>query len=456
MLTRASIVCRPDAGEKTHEKSHNSRTYTIERCSALHPNVATSHACATRAIRDRTGSVLMLEHLATSARAAGRREDFDGSSRSPATLGHSFLTECVRVDKEGTRIPPRWTSMMLERHVMLERARRVRIAPVTGMSVLLNNISDDVKGAIIMSPRPATLFAAACLLAAAPTLGFAQVNTSAPSGTSVPVATAGTALIQWDLSSLPDALNGNPGAMVVDTRGEDNNRAWFVTRVAAPDDTAGGEHVYRLDPARSLMKGNAYWTSWDLRFDAFAGGLKKMRMSHDRRYIFGPDGELHSAHRHPELTGSAPTCSAPCGRSTRGHSTTRLLQILPSTIRTTCLQPASDTQFPKGYVQMLIPDWRREALELNSAPTACPRRVRVAAPASPASPASTSTRSRASRTSSISEQGTDTIAELNIDVTTRHRAPEHPPLVARKPSAAPAKRIPSRACSRIATGQDLD
>ena len=161
-----------------------------------------------------------------------------------------------------------------------------------------------------MSPRPATLFAAACLLAAAPTLGFAQVNTSAPSGTSVPVATAGTAhLIEWDLSSLPDALDGNPGAMVVDTRGEDNNRAWFVTRVAAPNDTAGGQRVYRFDPARSLMKGNAYWTSWDLRFDAFAGGLKKMRMSHDRRYIFVRTANfIQRIDTQNCTTGSAPTC----------------------------------------------------------------------------------------------------------------------------------------------------
>src|SRR3954469_3172903 len=117
------------------------------------------------------------------------------------------------------------------------------------MSVLLNSISSTRKGAETMSPRPATMLAAACLLAAAPTLASAQ-------GTSVPV-TPGTAhLIEWDLSTLPDQVDGNPGAMVVDTRGEDSNRLWFITRISDPAaaPVSSPQRIYRFDPAISLYK----------------------------------------------------------------------------------------------------------------------------------------------------------------------------------------------------------
>jgi hypothetical protein len=142
------------------------------------------------------------------------------------------------------------------------------------------------KGAMNMSPRPATLFAAACLLAAAPTLTFAQ---SIPAGTSVPAPTTGTAhLIEWDLTSLPDQLDGNPGAMVVDSRGEDQNRLWFITRIGDPAGVPGTapQRVYRFDPARSLYSSVARWSSWELRADLIAGGIKKIKPSHDRQFVF--------------------------------------------------------------------------------------------------------------------------------------------------------------------------
>jgi len=111
---------------------------------------------------------------------------------------------------------------------------------------------------------------------------------SSPSTTQI-----GTAhLVEWDLTLLPDQIDANPGAMVVDTRGEDRNQLWFVTRVAtpdpdvAPDPSVSGQRVYRFNPAESLLKRDAQWTSWDLRFDSMAGGVKKIRPSHDRRYIF--------------------------------------------------------------------------------------------------------------------------------------------------------------------------
>src|SRR3954452_19370898 len=127
------------------------------------------------------------------------------------------------------------------------------------MSVLSDNIPVTPKGASKMSSRPATLFAAACLLAAGPSVTFAQ-------GTQVPLPIAGPAhLIEWDLTALPDQIDGNPGAMVVDNRGEDSNSAWFITRIG---DSTGlkqsPQRVYRFDPARSLFAANARWTSWQL------------------------------------------------------------------------------------------------------------------------------------------------------------------------------------------------
>src|SRR3954466_5275923 len=177
-----------------------------------------------------------------------------------------------------------------------------------GMSVPLNNICSSQKGAEKMSPRPATLLAAACLLAAAPTAGFAQLNTTTNSATatsttssanstaSSTVTTGTTTLttaaakptthvIEWDLTSMSDQLDGNPGAMVVDTRGEDNNRLWFVTRLTP--DPATKQKVYRFTPPRSLKATYASWTGWDLRPTAFfSGGVTKMRPSHDRRFLF--------------------------------------------------------------------------------------------------------------------------------------------------------------------------
>ena len=84
-------------------------------------------------------------------------------------------------------------------------------------------------------------------------------------------------VIEWDL---PADVDFNPGAMVVDTRGEDNNTIWFITRI-------GAQKVYRFNLQSSLMKngGPARWTSWDLIPDSNTGGIRKMRPSHDRRFI---------------------------------------------------------------------------------------------------------------------------------------------------------------------------
>ena len=82
-------------------------------------------------------------------------------------------------------------------------------------------------------------------------------------------------LIEWDL---PAQADSTPGAVVVDTRGDDKNRLFFVTRGVNPT-------LYRMEFPKSLTKGSARWTSWALNA-ILAGGLKKVRASHDRRFLF--------------------------------------------------------------------------------------------------------------------------------------------------------------------------
>ena len=126
-----------------------------------------------------------------------------------------------------------------------------------------------------------TLAAATALLFAA-TAATAQAQTTATTPPAVQVGTAH--VIEWDLTSLPDQLDGNPGAMVVDTRGEDDNRIWFVTRLQS----GSPQHVYRFTPARSLKTADASWKGWELRpVDiGLTGGVARMRPSHDRRFLF--------------------------------------------------------------------------------------------------------------------------------------------------------------------------
>jgi hypothetical protein len=128
------------------------------------------------------------------------------------------------------------------------------------------------------TPRQVVSSAAALILALAPKFAAAQV---------VPPATGTAHVIEWDLTGLPDQIDGNPGAMVVDTRGEDGNRLWFITRIGDP--LAPGtspQRIYRFDPAASLYRTQANWSSWELRADLIAGGIKKIRPSHDRRFVF--------------------------------------------------------------------------------------------------------------------------------------------------------------------------
>jgi hypothetical protein len=109
---------------------------------------------------------------------------------------------------------------------------------------------------------------------------FAQITISNPVSPVLPVITSAR-LIEWDL---PPQADTSPGAMVVDTQGDDRNRLWFVTRAFEP-------HVYRMDFPSSLMKGSARWTSWALSPTALAAGgvspaMRRVRPSKDRRFVF--------------------------------------------------------------------------------------------------------------------------------------------------------------------------
>src|SRR5258708_4633205 len=91
-----------------------------------------------------------------------------------------------------------------------------------------------------------------------------------------------THLVEWDI---PITGDSEPGAIAGDTRGKDQNRVWFLTRNPGPD----SQKVYRFDAAKSLMKGPAQWTSWQLSLTLPAtntGGLKRLKPSDDRRYVF--------------------------------------------------------------------------------------------------------------------------------------------------------------------------
>ena len=95
-------------------------------------------------------------------------------------------------------------------------------------------------------------------------------------------ATPKVRIIEWDLPSNADM---SPGAMVVDTLGHDkaSNRLWFVTRQGV----SGPASVYQMSFPRSLMRGPAQWTAYKLSDLAIiTGGLRKVKASWDRRFIF--------------------------------------------------------------------------------------------------------------------------------------------------------------------------
>src|SRR4051812_21270703 len=117
---------------------------------------------------------------------------------------------------------------------------------------------------------------------------IAQIQTAAASTTSSAVTTllnpppaAQARIIEWDLPSEADM---SPGAIVVDTQGHDKNqnRMFFVTRQGVPQ-----ARVYRMEFPKSLMKGSARWTAWQLSENSIiTGGSRKGGAPYDPRYLF--------------------------------------------------------------------------------------------------------------------------------------------------------------------------
>ena len=120
--------------------------------------------------------------------------------------------------------------------------------------------------------------ATAHLATAAAAAAMDTTSTETSTSTSLPMTTS-THIVEWDIPALGDV---EPGAVAVDSHGKDKNRIWFLTRT-------GAQKVYRFDPAKSLMKGSAQWTSWQLSLTPppnSTGGLKRLKPSDDRRYVF--------------------------------------------------------------------------------------------------------------------------------------------------------------------------
>ena len=166
----------------------------------------------------------------------------------------------------------------------------------------------------------------------------------------LPTAQTRTAhIVEWDLPAQADA---SPGAMVVDSMGHDKNRLWFVTRLGST-----APHVYRLDAAKSLMKGNAQWQSWELASDSMTtGGLRKIRASWDRRYVFVRTA--FSIQRVDTQDCDSATCARTEWQDQVGSLNVSDLSVDDQNhVFTTGVDPASlDQPNPdNSYVQMLTP-----------------------------------------------------------------------------------------------------
>jgi len=193
----------------------------------------------------------------------------------------------------------------------------------------------------------------------------AQTTTTSSSASTGPSVTRlGSAhLIEWDL---PVPVDFNPGAVVVDTRGEDNNRAWFVTRLSANFEP-GQRKVYRFDFGPSLMKNNgeARWTSWDLAADVINnGGVAKLRPSHDRRFaVVRTSSSIQEVDTQACFAGTI-TNPTTCPTGLRRWDFTDPESPDPNSVFVSDIavddgrrifSVGRSQAFPTGYLQMLVP-----------------------------------------------------------------------------------------------------
>jgi hypothetical protein len=123
----------------------------------------------------------------------------------------------------------------------------------------------------------AGLVASALLACAAPAAANGDGGGGSGGGPSVPGVTQ-TRLVEWDL---PEQMDGRPGAIAVDHYGNQGGKLWFLTR-------DGIARVYQFEPPKSLKTESAQWVSWSLNtaFLGPTGGIKKIKTSYDRRFVF--------------------------------------------------------------------------------------------------------------------------------------------------------------------------
>jgi hypothetical protein len=77
-------------------------------------------------------------------------------------------------------------------------------------------------------------------------------------------------------------VDGRAGAVNVDLYANGGRKVWFTTRDGV------NPRVFVLQPPANLKYGSAQWTSWSLNPAGLGptGGLKRIRSSYDRRYVF--------------------------------------------------------------------------------------------------------------------------------------------------------------------------
>ena len=209
--------------------------------------------------------------------------------------------------------------------------------------------------------------------------GVARAQTTSTSSTNNPLTTQlGAAhIIEWDL---PADVDFNPGAVAVDTRGEDNNSAWFVTRL-------GGQKVYRFDFSPSLMKNNgiAKWTSWDLVPEQNEGGIAKLRPSHDRRFVIVRTEttleEVDTQACFPGTKAAPTTCALALRRWDFDDPESPAAGFFVSDIAVDdarrIFTVGRSVKFPTGYLQMVVPTRVPYSSSKSPAPAGTVTRWRV-------------------------------------------------------------------------------
>src|SRR3954469_2324817 len=116
--------------------------------------------------------------------------------------------------------------------------------------------------------------------AVSPTTTTASSTSTAVTTTSPakPLPVTQAQLAEWDIPSNADM---RAGALTIDLYSNGGQKIWFTTRDNLP-------RVYMFQPAQNTKYGSAQWTSWPLNPAALGptGGLKRIRSSYDRRYVF--------------------------------------------------------------------------------------------------------------------------------------------------------------------------